>query len=213
MAMISQTQLLSLAPHANETYLSAFELSDAILPKYGIASLVRLAHALAQFFHETGGLTILSESLNYKTASRIVDVWPYRPSNPQPHQFRSTLEAEPYVRNPAKLANRVYGNRMGNVNPGDGAKFIGRGLLQITGREAYRRYGRAVGVDLEANPELACDARYMLTIACAEWNAIGCNTYADADDLARVTRAINGALTGIEERRAWLAKTKRVWLK
>jgi putative chitinase len=210
--LISRAQLLSLAPHANETYLAAFELSGIVLPKYGITTPIRLAHATAQWLHETGGLTILSENLNYTHAARIVGVWPYRPSNPQPHQFRSTLEAEPYVRNPAKLANRVYGNRMGNVNPGDGAKFIGRGLLQLTGREAYRRYGRAVGVDLEANPDLACDARYILAIACAEWSAIGCNAYADADDLARVTRAINGGLVGIEERRGWLEKTKKVFV-
>lgn len=82
---------------------------------------------MAQVLHETGGLTVLVENMNYR-AERIVQVWPSR--------FRTIEEATPYAHNPEKLANKVYGGRMGNTHPGDGWRFIGRGLLQITGRES-----------------------------------------------------------------------------
>jgi len=97
---------------------------------------------------------------------------------------------------------------LGNDHAGDGVRYKGRGLIQLTGRANYRRFGRIVGVDLEANPALAAEPRLSLTIACAYWQAHGLNAPADADDLVAITRAINGGLNGIAERRAALARAK-----
>jgi len=207
--MITRAQIAALAPHAKDVYLAAFELAPSVLPQFEITTPLRIAHFVAQCMHETGGLTIVSESLNYSTPERLMAVWPRR--------FPTRESALPYLHNPAKLAEKVYGisdenprGRMGNCDPGDGAKYIGRGLLQITGRGSYRQFSAAAGVDLEAQPELAVDARFALAVAAAEFRASGCNSFADADDVVRVTRAINGGLIGLDERRGWLVKVKAI---
>jgi len=202
---VTRTHVLSLAPNAKPQYLAAFDGADEILSRYGAnENALRVAHFMAQVLHETGGLTILRESLNYASADRLMAVWPKR--------FPTRDAAAPYVHNPEKLANFVYARKeLGNVNAGDGWRFIGRGMIQITGRDAYERFGRELGVDLAADPELAVDPRFSLAIAAVEWKASGCNALADADDVKAVTRAINGGYIGLDERRGWLVKTKRVW--
>lgn len=207
MTTITRAQLLKLAPNAKADYLAAFDLAPTVLPKYGVTSALRLAHFAAQLLHESGALTILRESLKYTHAGRLMAVWPTR--------FKTFADAAAYVYNAdtnphadEALANKVYANRMGNVNPGDGFRYIGRGLLQITGRANYRRYGKLIGVDLEANPDLAVDPRYALEIATVEWRASGCNQLADSDDVKAVTKAINGGFVGLNERREWLRKVK-----
>ena len=145
--MISADQVIrTVAPRALETYRTAFGCANAILPIFGVTQNERrLAHFLAQVLHESGGLTLTVESLRY-SAVRMTQVWPSR--------FATVASARPYVGNPEKLANNVYGGRLGNNLPGDGWKYIGRGLIQVTGRENYTRIGAALGVDLVADPEL-----------------------------------------------------------
>lgn len=201
MISITPAQVFSLAPHARPFYLSTFADADSVLAPYGInGNALRLSHFIAQCLHESGALTILTESLTYTHAERIMAIWPGR--------FPTLESAQPFVRKPAELAEKVYGGRMGNVKPGDGWRYVGRGLLQITGRESYVKYGKALGIDLAGNPDFAFDQRYALKIAAAEWDAGRCNVRADADDLAGVTRTINGGLIGINERREWLGKVK-----
>jgi predicted chitinase len=203
MIPLTTAQLNSLAPNAKANYRTAFETADEVFAKYGINdSALRLRHFMAQILHETGALTILTESLNYR-AERLLDVWPTR--------FKTVADATPFAHNPEALANNVYGGRMGNVDPGDGWKYIGRGLMQITGRESYERYGQALGIDLAGNPDFATDPQYTLAIAAEEWVASKCNDYADADDIRRVTKAINGGYIGLAERQAWLGKTAAIW--
>ncbi|WP_186307018.1 glycoside hydrolase family 19 protein [Mesorhizobium amorphae] len=115
--------------------------------------LRHLACVLATAYHETGGkMQPVNENLNYTSAARIRQVWPAR--------FTSNAAAIPYVRNPQGLANRVYANRMGNgsESSGDGWRYRGRALPQITGRENYTKASRLVGVDLIANPDRANDS-------------------------------------------------------
>ena len=159
---------------------------------------------MAQVLHESGGLTILIESMNY-SAERMMVVWPSR--------FPTLQSAKPYAHNPEKLANKVYANRMGNGNEqsGDGYRFIGRGLMQVTGREDYAKYGKLVGASLVTNPDLASSAAYTLKIAAEEWKAKGCNQWADADNITKITQLINGGQTGIAERKEWFKKTSAVW--
>lgn len=207
MEPITAEQLDSLAPNAKAFYRDAFLNGADVLAKYGINDTgLRLAHFMAQVLHESGGLTITEESLFYTHAERIRDVWPTR--------FKTVADAEPYAKSPEKLANFVYGNRkdIGNDQPGDGFRFIGRGLLQMTGRDSYTRLGQKVGADLISDPKLACSTEWCLPLAAEEWKEKGCNALADADDVKGVTKRINGGTIGLPERIAWLAKTKAIWV-
>ena len=105
--------------------LASFHISD---------NPMRLCHFMAQIGHECGGFTIKRESLNYTTTARLRAVWPSR--------FPDDASARPYVRNEEKLAEKVYGGRLGNVKKGDGFRYRGRGFVQITGRESYREMGQ-----------------------------------------------------------------------
>jgi len=110
--------------------------------------LDHLAYCFATAFHETGAkMQPVVENLTYTSAVRIRDVWPTR--------FPSTASATPYVRKPQELANKVYGTRMGNLGGNDGWNYRGRGFVQLTGRDNYKRAGHALGVDLLTFPELA----------------------------------------------------------
>jgi putative chitinase len=204
MITISSPQILHVAPNCRSSYKEAFGTADTVLNTYHINdTALRLAHFMAQVLHETDGLTIFRESMNY-SAKRMVEVWPSR--------FASEAAAAPYAHNPRALANQVYNGRMGNrAGTDDGWNFIGRGLLQVTGREDYARYGTALSIDMIANPDLAIDPRYTLKIAALEWDAKNCNQDADADNVRQVTKKINGGLVGLADRQDWLKKTKQVW--
>lgn len=198
--MIDVAALLrTLAPRARAAYLEGFARLYLLQEAGMFDRPRRLAHFLAQVCHETGGLTILVENLHY-SATRLTEVWPRR--------FPDVAAAAPFAGNPRALANRVYGGRMGNVTPDDGWKYIGRGLLQITGRDHYARVGRALNLPLEEQSYLAISPDHSLAIALETWRWKGCDAPADADDVAGVTRRINGGRIGLADRRAWLAKTK-----
>jgi putative chitinase len=201
MTTFTLAQLLHLAPNAREAYREAFARVD-VLRDAGLLEPQRLAHFLAQVCHETGGLRILVENLHYTTAARLVQVWPRR--------FLTRAAALPYVGKPEALAEHVYGGRMGNDAPGDGWRYRGRGLLQLTGRDAYALIGTDVGVDLVAHPEQVVSAEHALAVAVALWKWKRCDAPADADDIVKVTRLINGGTTGLSDRREWLAKAKAV---
>jgi putative chitinase len=205
MVSITEQQLRRLAPNIRQAYAQAFSDADTVLAAYAVnATPLRLAHFMAQVLHESGGLTVLVENMNYR-AARIREVWPSR--------FPTVASAEPYAHKPEKLANKVYSNRMGNGGPasGDGWRFRGHGLLQITGRDAYEKYGTRLGIPLASDPDLAVSGEWALKIAAEEWKASGCNALADEDSIRKVTRAINGGLIGLASRTEWLAKTKHEW--
>ena len=107
---------------------------------------------------------------------------------------------------------RYDGRRdLGNTRAGDGARFHGRGIFQLTGRYNYRHYGALIGIDLEAQPERAAEPAISLAIAFAYWRARGIDVHADADDIVAVTKAINGGRNGLAQRRAYLARAKAVF--
>lgn len=199
------------APRALPTYLRAFETAEADLAAFGINTPLRAAHFLAQTLHESGGLTVLRENMRYTHGDRILEIFGVGHS-------RAAVRSEEVpglVGSAEALAERVYGlgcpskaHELGNTEPGDGYRYRGNGLLQTTGREAHRRLGQRIGVDLETNPELATDPRYALRLAAAEWQALHCNEAADADDIGLVTRRVNGGTNGLAERKVWLAKVR-----
>jgi putative chitinase len=208
---VALTQILKLAPNARSSYREAFENGQSVLDSHGIsASALRVAHFMAQMLHESGGLTIQFENLNY-SPQRLPQVWPsrFKPKGP--------LNPNDFAHNPQKLANEVYGKRMGNTRPNDGFTYRGRGLLQLTGKDSYReatvtlRKDDPNAPDFVAAPDEVISAQWCLKIAAAEWVAKGCNDFADQDNINKVTRAINGGLIGLPQRKDWLVKTKVIW--
>ncbi len=165
--------------------------------KYQINTPKRQACFIGQCMHESGGFRLLRENLNY-SARALVATWPSR--------FPDADVAEQYARQPEKIANKVYGGRMGNTEDGDGAKYIGRGLIQLTGKDNYKAFGEAIGEDLVANPQLVEEPRYAALSAGWYWNKRGLNALADAMDIDTLTKRINGGNIGIQDRIAKINK-------
>lgn len=172
-------------------------------PKYGFLTRLRLAHFLSQCAAETGGFSALEENLNY-SAKRLTQVWPKR--------FKTLDAAAPFAMNPEALANKTYGFRMGNSQPGDGWRFRGRGIKMLTGRDNYTLFAAKTKLDLVKNPDLAADPHFSVLIACEFWKVNNIFPFADTDNLQRVTIAINGGLIGFELRAHYLKRAKDVLL-
>lgn len=199
-----------LCPRARSEYLAALAAGGSLFKQHGITTPLRMAHFLAQAFHETGGLTVVRESGNYR-AARIMQIF-----GVGRHSAAVTAsEAEDLAGNGPALFERVYGagnpkkaKELGNTEPGDGWKFRGNGILQTTGRGNHRRMGRLCGVDFEANPDLVTSPAHALKPALAEWSEGHCNDYADKDNLRAITRRINGGYNGIVNRETWFRKIR-----
>jgi putative chitinase len=209
--IVTLDDLLFLAPNIRSTYRKAIENGQGVLDATGITQTsLRTAHFFAQVLHESGGMTHLIENLNY-SAKRLPAVWPSR--------FKPKGPADPklYAGNPEKLANLVYGGRMGNVNPGDGYKYRGRGLIQITGRSGYDLAAKRVrktfpnAPDFEQTPEAATSSEWVLAIAATYWKEQGLNEMADANRIKGITKVINGGQNGLKDRQEWLIRCRKVW--
>jgi putative chitinase len=166
-----------------------------VLPQYDITDVARTAAFMAQCAHESGGFTMLSENLNY-SAQGLMGVF---------KKYFPTLElANAYARQPEKIANRVYGGRMGNgpESSGEGYKFRGRGLIQLTGKDNYRRCSEYLFEDwtLLEVPDCLTQPYYALHSACWFWSANKLNTLADQQDIRMMTKRINGGFIGLEDR-------------
>ena len=180
-----------------EQYIGQFE---EVLPKYGIAdSRQRLAHFFAQILHESGCLRFDMENLNY-SADALLKVFP--------KYFKTREEAEAYARQPQKIANRVYASRMGNGNEasGDGWKYRGRGLIQLTGKDNYAAFASWVGDPrIVDDPDLV-SSEYAVHSAVFFWDSRKLNALADNDDVVGLTKKINGGTNGLAHRRELLNK-------
>ncbi|MBN8888530.1 MAG: glycoside hydrolase family 19 protein [Rudaea sp.] len=204
-------QIDRLAPSARSSYRAAFLAGQEAFDRFRISdNALRIAHFMAQVLHECEALTVQFENLNY-SAQRLPVVWPSR------FQPQGPLDPMDYANAPEKLANEVYGGRMGNLQEGDGYLFRGRGLLQMTGRDEY---AKVTGIlrdiypespDFTESPDVAIDAVWCLRAAGAVWQWKGCNELADQDSIRAVTRAINGGLIGLADRMEWLRRTKSTW--
>lgn len=163
--------------------------ADVVRPGVFSAGDAELDDFLGQILHESAGLTVMAENLNY-SAERLTEVWPKR--------FPTVASALPFARNPEALANWVYGGRMGNTEPGDGWRYRGRSPIQITGYDNYARVGDLMGQDLVGLPELLEQPRFALEATIAWWE----DRIPDAllGDPERVTRRVNGGLIGLAHR-------------
>ena len=175
-----------------------FELPlDAAMTAFAINTPKRAAAFLAQAAHESIGFTRLQENLSYSTPERLVEVFKNR--------FNGLADAAQYLRQPEKLANRVYANRLGNGDEpsGDGWRFRGRGLFQLTGRANYMAAGDGLGTDYKANPDLVAEPPDAAFTAAWYWAVGNLNAMADVGQIDVITRRINGpAMLGADERRA-----------
>jgi putative chitinase len=153
----------------------------------------RAAHFFAQTAHETGEYKLFSENLNY-SALGLMKTWSSR--------FPDLETADKYAHNPEKIANKVYAGRMGNIEEGDGWKFHGRGLIQLTGRENYANFGLNASVDVLSNPDLLTTPEYATLSAGWYWNKRNLNQLADNMDIEGITKKINGGTLGLEDRKA-----------
>ena len=177
---ITSQQLLQILPNASQVAGVFVPVLNTAMSRYHIVGTKRIAAFVAQVGHESGHLTRLVENLNY-SADALRKTWPSR--------FGTEL-AKFVERNPQQIANIAYGNRMGNTAPGDGWKYRGRGLIQISGKNNYRACGEALGLDLTAQPELLEKPQHACMSAAWFWATNGLNTLADTDKFNAITQRI-----------------------
>ena len=186
--MVSKEQLQQL--HIGEQWLDAL---NATFERFDIMNPLRKAAFIAQCGHECGNFKMLEENLNYR-AETLMKLWPKR--------FPTLEFANQYAKNPKKIANMVYANRMGNRDEasGDGYRFRGRGCIQLTGHANYYHAGQALGEDFVMQPELVATPMYAALSAGFFWNTHKLNVLADNRDIKMMTKRINGGFIGLADR-------------
>ena len=199
--MILIEQLKKIIPTNKET-AAWLEVLTTVLPKYGVNTPLRLAGFLAQTAHESGDFKSIEENLNY-SAEGLIKTWPTR---------FNTNNTKAYARKPEAIANKVYADRMGNGNEasGDGWKFRGRGIKQLTGRDNYTQFAKAIGITAEEATEYCSTKRGAVESAAWFWKTNNLNRFADADDIVGLTKAINGGTIGLADRKKKYSIAKTV---
>lgn len=189
----TQEKLAQLIPNARYGVETWYNELVELLPVFEITTVARVAAFIAQTAHESGGYTALKENLNYKAAT-LMKLWPKR--------FPDQATADHYAGKPELIANYVYGSRMGNGAPesGDGYRYCGRGLLQLTGRDNYKAFADYAGITPEQASEYLETPRGAVHSACYFWFSNDLNTFADAGDFEGMTKRINGGTIGLADR-------------
>jgi len=202
---LTLAQLQQLLPH--NPYVAQWHSAlSQLLPDYSIDTAKRIAAFIAQCSHESAGFTALKENLNYKAAT-LRKIFP---------KYFSTDElAQQYASLPNKqqaIANRVYANRMGNGDEtsGDGYKFCGRGLIQLTGKDNYSWFAASLEISVEEASEYLQTFEGAAQSACWFWDTNNLNQFADSDDILTLTKRINGGTIGLEDRKMHYEHSKHV---
>jgi putative chitinase len=198
----TEEQLAKIIP-GNQYVAEWHNALTTILPEYDIWTPERVAHFMAQTAHESGSYSALTENLNYR-AETMRKVFP--------KYFPTAAIAESFVGHPDRLANKVYGNRMGNGDEasGDGYRFRGRGLIQLTGRENYTRFAESIEMPVNDASEYLETFEGAVQGACWYWEDKNLNALADANDIIAITKKINGGTIGLEDRKARYANAIKV---
>ena len=185
--------LEKLRGHVPDTVIAQI---PGVMENFGVNTPLRLAHFLAQCGHESGGFRLTQENLNY-SAKGLMGIFK--------KYFPTQALADAYARKPEKIANRVYGGRMGNgpEATGEGFKFRGRGYIQLTGKSNYAAFDLAVEDDILANPDLV-STKHALASAAWFWKKNGLNLIADtgstAEVVTKITKRVNGGTIGLPDR-------------
>lgn len=204
---VDQLKAAGIKPDLAERWLPHVQNA---LARFGIESERQVSAWLAQTAHESGGYTLLSENLNY-SADGMAAIWPNRfavlgpdkkavktkEGKNQPNKFSLALH-----RKPEMIANVVYSSRMGNgpIESGDGWRYRGRGLKQLTGKDNYTRCGQGLELDLVGKPDLLLEPQGAALSAAWFWSVNKCGALADADDFVGLTKKINGGTIGLADR-------------
>lgn len=208
--MLTLKQFKEFAPHTKyaENWHDALfgkqtELGGhSLLEDYDINTPKRIAYFMAQCHHESGGFVFVSENLNYK-ATGLVKVFP---------KYFDENTAKAYEKQPQKIANRVYANRMGNGDEasGEGFKYAGKGIIQLTGKDNYTRFAQSLEISVEDAAEYMKTFEGAAQSACWFWETNNLNKFADAGDLKTMTRVINGGYKGMEDRELQFARISKL---
>jgi putative chitinase len=189
----------------NNPYLDHWtDALNKILPDYGIDTPQRVAAFVAQAAHESGNFTALHENLNYRAVT-LRKVFP--------KYFPTDEMAAQYAQQPERIANRVYANRMGNgpESSGDGFRYCGRGLIQLTGQQNYQNFADSIETPLDQIPDFLQTFEGAVQSACWFWENNNLNQYADTDDILTMTKRINGGTIGLEDRKKHYEHAKHVF--
>ena len=190
--MLTLHQLEEILP-GNQNIAEWHQALCDILPDYEINTTHRIAAFLAQCAHESNNFKAIKENLNYRPAS-LLKVFP--------KYFKTAQQAEQYAHNQEMIANRVYADRMGNGNEesGDGFKYCGRGLIQLTGHDNYQAFADSMEGSIDELPEYLATFEGAVQSACWFWETNNLNVLADAQDILALTKRINGGTIGLEDR-------------
>lgn len=186
-----QLKQLHINPELVDVFNETFE-------RWGITTVRQKAGFIGQCGHECGNFKVLEENLNYRAAT-LLKLFPRTPKRAWGF---TPEEAAAYERQPRKIANRIYGNRMGNRDEasGDGWRFRGSGWLQLTGHANFFHASKKLGEDFVANPDLVRTPKYAALTAGWFWSTHGCNALAESGDWTALTKRINGGTIGLEDR-------------
>ena len=189
---ITREQLAQIIP--KNPYIDQWtDALNKLLPDYEINTPQRVAAFIAQCAHESGNFVFLKENLNYRAES-LMRTWP--------RHFPTMEIANQYARQPERIANRAYANRMGNgpEESGDGARYMGRGLIQLTGRNNYEAFAESIETPVEEIPAYLETFEGAVQSACWFWETNNLNRFADVGDILTMTKRINGGTIGLEDR-------------
>ena len=190
--ILTQDQLAQMIP-GNPYIAEWYEALAQLLPDYDISTPQRVAAFIAQCAHESGNFRAIKENLNYQAAT-LSKVWPSK--------FPPDVAGQ-YAHNQEKIANRAYAGRMGNgpEESGDGWKFCGRGLIQLTGRNNYQAFADSIETPIDDIPAYLATFEGAVQSACWFWENNNLNQYADSGDILTMTKKINGGTLGLEDRK------------
>lgn len=200
---VTEAQLRAIVSSLPVSKISGFTNAlNSAMREFLINTPLRQSAFIAQTAHESIGYSALIENLNY-SATALVNTWPRR---------FTTENTTLYARQPEKIANRAYANRMGNRDEasGDGWRYRGRGIIQITGRDNYKACGAALGLDLVMSPELLEQPLHAFRSGAWYWKSRSLNALADAADFVGITRKINGGTLGLDDRMKYYVKAKTI---
>jgi putative chitinase len=190
--ILTQSQLEHMVP-GNPHIDHWYQALSQCLPEYDINTPPRVAAFIAQCAHESGGFRAIKENLNYRAVT-LRKVFP--------KYFPTDELANAYAQKPEMIANRVYGSRMGNgdEHSGDGFRYCGRGLIQLTGKQNYQNFADSLEMSVEDVPEYLATFEGAVQSACWFWESNNLNQWADRSDIVTLTKRINGGTIGLEDR-------------
>lgn len=203
MSALDKAKLIELL-HGNPEAEAWADAALEILPKYEIATAYRIAGFFAQCGHESAGFKVLEENLHYR-AETLDKIFPK-------YFVNAGRNAADYAKQPEKIANVVYASRMGNGDTasGDGYRFRGRGVVQLTGRDNYTAFGKTIGLTAEEVIDYVQTKKGALESACWYWNSRKINEACDTGDIVRMTKLVNGGTIGLDDRRAHFLRALKI---